>query len=322
MKRALILGVGGQDGSYLAELLLEKGYEVHGLYRRSSVDNLWRIAGIRDKITLHQGDMSDPLSADRVIRKVMPDELYNEADQDHVGWSYETPGYSADITYGAVARLLDSVLEINRQWGSRIQVFQPLSATMFGDAPAPQNEQTPLNPLSPYACAKAAAFHLCHYYRQVHGMYVATAIFYNHDSVRRSGEYLLHQICKAAATGDAVVVGDDRMWVDIGDAEEYMEAAWNIMQLPDPDDFVIASNNCMSIGLICDMALYDAGRKGEKYRVDPSRLRPGPKAELIGSTAKAEKAFGFNPKSDLSEFIPKLVEHYASTSETTQLVRR
>src|SRR3990167_2659673 len=154
LKRALILGVGGQDASFLAEILLEKGYEVHGLYRRTSTGNLLRIEHLKDKITLHQGDICDSGSVYRVLQSVMPDEVYNEADQDNVGWSYTTPGYSMDVTAKAVGNLLEVVSKVSEQKSGNIKVFQPLSATMFGDASAPQNEDTPFNPQSPYAIAK------------------------------------------------------------------------------------------------------------------------------------------------------------------------
>jgi len=186
MKRALILGIGGQDGSYLAELLLEKGYKVHGMLRRSSTDNTRNIKHFMDKVTLHQGDLADPLSVDRIIHEVDPHELYNEADQDNVGWSRSTPGYSVDITAGAVARLFESV---RRMGFSEIKIFQPVSSTMFGEPTTwPQTEETPLNPMSPYACAKAHAFHLAKYYREKHGVFISTAILYNTCIVERLGK--------------------------------------------------------------------------------------------------------------------------------------
>ncbi len=244
MTRALILGIGGMDGSYLADILLERGYEVHGLYRRSSVDNLQRIAHCRDKVTLHQGDMGDAKSIDRVICFVMPHEIYNVADQDHVQSSFAAPGYSMDITAGAVMRTLESVRLITPQ----TKFFQPISATIFGDAPGPQTLDTPLNPLTPYACAKASALHIARYYRQVHGMHVVTAILYNHDSPRRGPDYFLQKICRQAVEvsrglRDYVEVYDPSARLDIGYAKDYMEQVVECMGRSDPKDLLIGTGN-------------------------------------------------------------------------------
>ena len=168
-KKALILGIGGQDGSYLAEILLEKGYEVSGMYRRSSTGNLKRIEHIKDKVTSYQGDLLDQASLARILIDSKPDEIYNECDQDNVGYSYSAPGYSADVTAGAVGKLLEHV----RLLLPEVRVFQPVSATMFGNSDTDiQNELTPLNPQSPYAVCKAAAYHWARYYRQSCGMFV------------------------------------------------------------------------------------------------------------------------------------------------------
>ncbi len=312
MKRALILGVGGQDGSYLAELLLEKGYEVHGLYRRSSVDNLWRIAGIRDKITLHQGDMSDPLSADRVIRKVMPDELYNEADQDHAGWSYSLVDYASDITGAAPGR----ILEIIRQLDPKIKFFQPLTSNMFGLTQSEtQNEETPLNPQSPYACAKSYAWSLTKYYRQVHGIFASTAIFFNHESPRRTDSYVTRKITKAAARiklglQDKLLLGDLSAKLDFGFAGEYMEAAWNILQLDTPDDFVIGTGEAVSVQQFLEETFAQAGLDHKKYvGVDERFLRPGKTSTLIADYSKAKKVFGYEPKVRYKQLIDIMLQH-------------
>ena len=197
VKTALILGITGQDGSYLAELLLSKGYEVHGLVRRSATGNRSNIVHIADQITLHKGDMADPTSIYRVISEVKPDEIYNEADQDHVSWSFDSVGYSCDITGAAVGRLL----EIVKQLDLSIRVFQPVSSNMFGRCDtSSQVETTPFRPQSPYAAAKVMAFVFCQYYRDVFGMFVSTGIFYNHESPRRSEEYVTRKITKGAAS--------------------------------------------------------------------------------------------------------------------------
>ncbi len=310
-KKALILGITGQDGSYLAELLLQKGYEVHGMYRRSATGNLKNINHILDKIKLHKGDLADSSSFYRIISEVMPDEIYNEADQDNVGWSYDLPAYSYDITAAAVGRVLEAIKQINK----KIKFFQPLSATMFGDAKeVPQTEKTPFIPQSPYACGKTLAFYLAKYYREVHGMFVSTAIFYNHDSPRRSEEYLLHKICASAVRiskglQDKLRIGSLDLRVDIGYAEDYMEAAWKIMQLDKGEDFIISTGKTYTIGELIDEAFSQVGIKKEGLiEIDPNFARPGKQVELVGDITKAKIKIGWEPKVNSKELIRILIK--------------
>ena len=197
MKKALIPGITGQDGSYLAEILLEKNYEVHGIIRASATGNTKNIEHIIDKITLHKGDLGDSISLYNIVSKLNPEEIYNEADQDHVGWSYDTASYSYDITGSAVGRFLEIIKHVNKQ----IKYFQPVSSNIFGkveNEEALQTEETPHRPQSPYAVAKTAAFHMVRYYRDVEGLFASTGIFYNHESPRRSQKYVTHKITRAA----------------------------------------------------------------------------------------------------------------------------
>ena len=190
-KKALILGITGQDGSYLAEFLLEKEYEVHGFIRRSATGNTKNIDHILNEIQIHRGDLADTTSIYRVVNEVNPDEIYNEADQDHVSWSYSSVDYSCDITGAAVARILEIIKQIN----PAIKFFQPLSSNIFGKAvESPQNEKTGFNPQSPYAAAKVFAYVLCKYYREVFDIKVSTAIFYNHDDYIRYEIHVLHYL--------------------------------------------------------------------------------------------------------------------------------
>lgn len=260
-KRALILGVGGQDGSYMADLLLAKGYEVWGLYRKSSVDNLQRIRHLLEpepRIKLVRGDVTDAWGLISVIQDANPDEVYHLADQDKPDWSTAAPTYQVSVGVASVVNALEAVSKIRasqRQWhgGEKTRMFYPLSATMFGDAPAPQNEETPLRPQSVYACAKAAAWHLCRHYREQHRVWVACGIMFNHDSPRRGPDYLLQKICRQAweikqgKRGGFDIPGDLGTRVDIGYAPEYMEAAWRIMQLERPDDFCVGTRIARSI---------------------------------------------------------------------------
>lgn len=264
-KVALIFGCGGMDGSYLAELLISKqNYEVHGVYRRTSTNNLSRLSGCIRDIHLHRGDLSDGASCERIIRQVLPDEIYNEADQDHVAYSKETPQVSADITFGSVSRLLETVLDIQRTTNRKIRVFQPVSATMFGDSAPPQNERTPFAPASPYACAKLAAYYLCQHYRREYGVHVSTGIMFNHESPRRGPDYLLQRIVRQAkliAKGkeDKIQLYNTEMEVDIGYAPDYMDAAWRILQLNEPTDLVVGTGYPTRIAHLAVLALECVG---------------------------------------------------------------
>jgi len=318
MKKALVLGVTGQDGSYLAEILLEKGYEVHGMLRRSATGNTRNIDHLiqnpkifNHTFFLHRGDLADPTSLYRIISSVKPQEIYNEADQDHVSWSYDMVGYSADITGAAVGR----ILEIIRQLDPKIRYFQPCTSNMFGKTnTVKQNEETPFNPQSPYACAKAMAFYLTRYYREAFGMFVSTAILYNHESPRRMPEYLTRKVTQAVARiscgkQDKLLLGDMAACIDWGYAREYMEAAWQILQLDKPDDFVIATGEAHSVGEWVEQSFAAVNLKPDDYVVtDPKLLRPAKTSSLVGDTAKARKAFGFNPKVKFEKLVNLMIE--------------
>jgi GDPmannose 4,6-dehydratase len=311
MRKALIMGITGQDGSYLAELLLGKGYEVHGLIRKSATGNRKNIMHILDRITLHRGDLGDATSVYRIIAKVMPDEVYNEADQDHVSWSFDSVDYSCNITAAAVARNLEIIRQIN----PKIKYFQPVSSNMFGIAKNPQTEETGFRPQSPYGAAKAFAYTLCRYYREVFGMYVSTGIFYNHESPRRTDEYVTRKITKAAARiklglQKKLMLGNLDTKVDFGYAPEYMEAAWKIMQLDKADDFIICTGEAHSVKEFLDEAFKVVGLKAADFvEFDPQFARPGNTGHLVGDYSKAKKAFGFEPKVKFKQLVKLLVEN-------------
>jgi GDPmannose 4,6-dehydratase len=318
-KKALILGVTGQDGSYLAEFLLEKGYEVHGMLRRSAVGNYTRNINhlLQDKeifdkrFFLHRGDLADTTSLYRIINETRPQELYNEADQDHVGWSFALPDYASDITGAAVGR----ILEIIRQIDPKIKFFQPCSSNMFGKTTEiPQKENTPFNPQSPYACAKVFAYTLVRYYRQAFNIYATNVIFYNHESPRRSEEYVTRKITKATARIAAglqneLVLGNLEAKIDWGYAKEYMENAWKIMQLPKPDDFIIATGETHSVREFLDEAFGLLSLDPNKYvKFDKSLLRPVDTSVLVGDISKAKRTFGYEPKVKFKELVKIMVE--------------
>lgn len=318
MKKALILGVTGQDGSYLAEILLEKGYEVHGMVRRSATGNTRNIDHLmqnpelfEQRFFLHRGDLADPTSIYRIINSVRPQEIYNEADQDHVSWSYDMVGYSADITGAAVGR----ILEIIRQIDCTIRYFQPCTSNMFGLTDSSmQNENTPFNPQSPYACAKVMAYYLTRYYRSAFGIFASTAILYNHESPRRTPEYLTRKVTQSVARiacgkQDKLVLGDLSARIDWGYAREYMETAWQILQLDKPDDFIIATGEAHSVKEWVEKAFMVVNLKPDKYVVtDPKLLRPTKTSPLIGDISKAKNIFGFNPRFKIDELVKLMVK--------------
>jgi len=331
MKKALILGVTGQDGSYLVDILLEKGYEVHGMVRRSAtgntcnIDHLIQNSELFDRrFFLWRGDLADPTSLYRIISTVQPQEIYNEADQDHVGWSYDMVGFSADITGAAVGR----ILEIIRQVDSTIRYFQPCSSHMFGKTESEtQNETTPFNPQSPYACAKVMAFYLTRYYRDAFGMFASNAILYNHESPRRTTEYVTRKITQSVARiacgkQDRLMLGDLSARIDWGYAKEFMEAAWQMLQLDKPDDFVIATGEAHSVREWVEEAFAAVDLRPDDYVVtDSSLLRPTRTSTLIGDIGKAREAFGFDPKVKFKELVRLMVEADFRTERSTSLGR-
>jgi len=318
MKKALIFGVTGQDGSYLAEILLEKGYEVHGMVRRSAtgntrnIDHLIHNPAIYDRtFFLHRGDLADPTSLYRIIHSVRPQEIYNEADQDHVSWSFDMVGYSADITGAAVGR----ILEIIKQVDTSIRFFQPCTSNMFGRTDViPQTETTPFNPQSIYACAKVFAYHLTRYYREAFGIFAATGILYNHESPRRTEEYVTRKITKSVARiacgkQDKLILGDLSARIDWGYSKEYMETAWKILQLEKPDDFIVATGETHSVKEFVDEAFTVVHLNPEAYVVSDQRLfRPTKTSILCGDTTKARNTFGYKPDVRFKELVKIMVE--------------
>lgn len=311
MKTALITGITGQDGSYLADILLGKGYKVHGLYRHSSTGNFKNIESIKHRLNLHQGDITDPSSIYRIIRACDPHEIYNTADQDNVDWSFNIPRLSVDVTYGGAFNLLEAVKTLPPSDRNRTRVFIPVSAMMFGDAPAPQNEETRFNPQSPYACAKVAVYHLARYYRQVHGMFVSTAILYNHDSERRQGSYLLHNLVKAAIQKKTVSLYDLDSPMDIGYASDYMRDVVTTMEFDKPDDYVISSCFPTTLKTIINHLERVIGFPITVIEPTVGFMRPGAKNTFKGSMQKFKNKTQEPPRrTTLSYVLMSLVEKY------------
>ena len=306
--RALITGVCGQDGSYLADILLERGYEVYGLYRHSSKDPFDNVRHILHNPSFHliQGDVTDALCLDEVIRSVDPHHIYHEADQDNVDWSFIHSAYQVEVTVKAVSNLLSSV----RRHCPSARVFIPCSATMFGDAPAPQTESTPFNPLSPYACAKVAAYHLARMYRQNYGMFVCTGILYNHDSPRRNGNYLLHKICKAAARAEKIKLWDITDAMHVGYAKDYMNWVVKIMDHDKPDDYTICHAAPSTLDTACYLAYKEMGLDyGDYLELGTKSSRPCKTTELVSASVKLN-TIGSQLRKPLPILIAALVRKY------------
>lgn len=317
-RKALILGVTGQDGSYLADLLLGQGYEIHGLYRKSATGNLSNVQHLindnaiyNSSFFLHMGDLLDTASLFRVISKVEPDEIYNEADQDHVRWSYEIPSYSNAVTAGAVTTILEVIKQVN----PKIKYFQPCTSNMFGISDTEiQSENSPFNPQSPYAIAKVAAFFTVKYYRSAYGIFASNGILFNHESPRRTSEYLSRKVTKAAARiklglQDTLVVGDLDARIDWGHASDYMNAASLILRHDIADDFVIASGESHSVRDLIEVAFEYVGLNWRDYvSTSAEFIRPTRTSALIGDISKITEKLGFERKYDFSGLIEEMVE--------------
>ncbi len=318
MKKALILGVTGQDGSYLAELLLSKGYEVHGLVRKSATGNTLNIDHLlknRDlhegRFHVHRGDLADPTSLYRVLTKVRPDELYNEADQDHVRWSYDMVGYSSDITGAAVARILEMIKQVDPS----IRFFQPCTSNMYGlSAEETQDEETPFNPKSPYAIAKVFAYHMVRYYRDAFGLHASVGILFNHESPRRPEDYVTRKITSSVArivagTQKELVLGDLSARIDWGYSPEFMEAAWSMLQQEKPGDYVIATGEAHSVKEFVDESFSVVGLDPDDYvRTSSEFMRPTKTSALIGDISRAREVLQWQPKVKFRELVRIMVE--------------
>jgi len=305
-KRALITGITGQDGSYLAELLLAKGYEVHGMIRRSSSFNtprlnhlfLFKGAPERDpRLQLHYGDLADS-SVVRLLEKIQPDEIYNLGAQSHVRVSFDVPEYTSDITGMGTLRLLESI----RQTGLQTKFYQASSSEMFGLAPAPQNEETMFYPRSPYACAKVYSYWITKNYRESYGMFAVNGILFNHESPRRGGTFVSKKITdgigriKAGLT-DAIYLGNLKAIRDWGYAAEYVEGMWRMLQLDTPEDLVIGTGEGHTIQEFVEEAFRLAGMDWQKYvKFDERYYRPTEVHALIADASKAKRILGWEPK--------------------------
>jgi GDPmannose 4,6-dehydratase len=317
MKRALITGVTGQDGSYLAELLLSKGYEVVGVVRRSSSFNTDRIDGIYQdphssnyRFRLVYGDLQDASSLNHIIRTSTPDEIYNLGAQSHVRVSFDVPDYTADTVGLGTLRLLEAV----RATGAKCKLYQASSSEMFGGSAPPQNEHTPFRPRSPYACAKVFAHQLCENYREAYGMFICSGILFNHESPRRGIPFVTRKITRAAARishglDKKLYLGNLDAKRDWGFAGDYVEAMWLMLQQEKPDDYVIATGEAHSVREALEVAFGTLGLDYTKYvEIDPRYYRPTEVDHLCGDASKARAQLGWKPRVHFKELIEMMVK--------------
>lgn len=310
MKKALITGISGQDGSYLAEFLLSKGYEVHGILRRSSSFNTERIDHIFDKLNLYHADLLDQTSISGVINQVRPDEIYHLAAMSHVKVSFEIPHYTVASTALGTLNILESV----RFLGLDSRIYNASSSEMFGASPGPQNEQTLFLPQSPYACGKTCAHYLTRNYRESYNMYACSGILFNHESPRRGETFVTRKITRAVARIKAGLQQELRLGNldakrDWGYAKEYVEAMWLMLQQDKPEDFVIATGQSYSVREFLQEAFSRVNLNWEDYVViDPKYFRPSEVNFLLGDSSKARENLGWSPKTSMKELCHIMVD--------------
>jgi GDPmannose 4,6-dehydratase len=314
MKRALITGITGQDGSYLAELLLAKGYEVHGIIRRTSSPSLSRIEHLLPRIILHNGDLADSGGLAKIVRNVQPSEVYNLGAQSHVHVSFAQPSYTEDVTGAGVLRLLEAVRDTQEATGQQIRFYQASSSEMFGKvAETPQRETTPFHPRSPYGCAKAYAHWITVNYRESYGLHASCGILFNHESPRRGEEFVTRKIAKAVARismgrQDKLHLGNLDAKRDWGFAGDYVHAMWAMLQRPEPGDYVIATGETHTVRDFCELAFASAGLNWERHVVvDESLFRPAEVDLLLGDASKAQRVLGWRPSVTFPQLVRDMV---------------
>ena len=318
-KRALITGITGQDGSYLAELLLEKGYEVHGIIRRSSSFNTQRLDHIyrdphqsKTRLFLVHGDLSDSSALNTILRQVVPDEIYNLGAQSHVRVSFDVPEYTTDVTALGTVRILEAI----REAGIKPKFYQASSSEMFGKVvETPQRETTPFHPRSPYACAKVFAYYATVNYREAYDMFACNGILFNHESERRGETFVTRKITRAATRiklglQEKLFLGNLDAKRDWGYAKDYVEAMWLMMQAETSDDYVIATGETHSVREFCEETFsYLDLDYNEHVEIDPWYYRPSEVDLLLGDSSKARKQLGWEPKVGFKELVRLMVDH-------------
>jgi GDPmannose 4,6-dehydratase len=315
-KRALVTGITGQDGSYLAELLLEKDYEVHGLIRRSSSINTHRIDHLYEdphvvgrRLILHYGDMSDSARLARLIDEVRPSEVYNLGAQSHVKVSFEAPEYTSDVDALGTLRLLEAIYHCDPS----IRLYQASTSELFGSAPPPQNEATPFHPRSPYGVAKTFAYWIVVNYREAYGMFAANGILFNHESPRRGETFVTRKITRAVARivaghQDTVYLGNLDAKRDWGYAPDYVRAMWMMLQQAEPADLVLSTGEQHSVKEFAELAFSLVGLDWHQYvKIDRAYLRPAEVDTLLGDSSRARQVLGWQPTTSFPELVRLMV---------------
>ena len=316
-KITLIKGINGQDGSYLAELLLEKGYEVHGTLKRNSVseNQTSRLDEVFDKLKLHYADLTDLSSLIRVISEIKPDEVYNLAAQSHVRISFDQPVYTANVTGLGTLNILESVKLVNRE----IKIYQASSSEMFGnsiDEDGYQRETTPMNPVSPYGCAKVFSYNICRNYRNAYGMKIWNGILFNHESPRRGTNFVTNKVVKAAVRiklglQKKLHLGNLEATRDWGHAKDYVEAMWLMLQDDTPDDYVCATGISHSVRELCDYTFSKLDLDYRQYvKQDQKHFRPEELNDLKGDSSKLRSKLGWSPKYTFESMIDEMIEYW------------
>ncbi len=318
MPRALITGITGQDGSYLSELLLEKGYEVHGTVRRTSalgrsrLDHLYNNPAIyNQRLFLHYAELDDPTTLRRVLTKVAPDEIYHLAGQSHVGLSFEIPESTCEMTAMGTLRLLEMVRDLPKA----PRLFHAASSEMFGEPrTVPQDEETPFAPINPYGCAKAFATQMVTIYRRTFGLFACNGIMFNHESPRRGENFVTRKICRAAAAiklgqQSELLLGDTSAHRDWGHARDYVRGMWLTLQHREPSDFVFATGQLHSVQEVVELAFETVGLDWRSHlKRDPRFLRPAEPQRLVGNPAKAKRQLGWEAQTAFRDLIREMTE--------------
>jgi GDPmannose 4,6-dehydratase len=332
MKRALITGITGQDGSYLAELLLEKEYEVHGVIRRSSSFNTDRIDHLYQdphtpsaRLRLHYGDLNDASSLNTLLRTIQPEEIYNLGAQSHVRVSFDVPEYTAEVGALGTLRLLEAMRESGM---TKTRFYQASSSEMFGNSPPPQSETTPFHPRSPYACAKAFAYWATVNYREAYGFHAVNGILFNHESPRRGETFVTRKVTRAVGRikhglQKDLFLGNLEARRDWGFAKDYVEAMWLAVQHPTAEDYVVATGESHTVRELCDLAFGQVGLDYREFvKLDPRYLRPAEVDHLQGDPSKVRRLLGWKPKVSFAGMVRMMVESDLELAEKESALRR
>lgn len=322
MKKTLIAGITGQDGSYLAEFLLEKGYEVHGIIRRASTFNTERIDHLYNdphdleaRLFLHYGDLADGTGLRRILEKVQPDEVYNLGAQSHVKVSFEQPQYTADVVATGAIRLLEALRDYINVSSRKVRYYQAGSSEMFGASPPPQNEKTPFYPRSPYAASKVAAYWYAVNYREAYGMFICNGILFNHESPKRGETFVTRKITRAASRikmglQKKLYLGNLDAKRDWGYAGDFVEAMWLMLQQDKPDDYVVATGEAYSVREFLEETFSFLKLDWRKYvEIDTRYFRPTEVDHLLGDASKTRGKLGWQPRVSFNELVQMMVDH-------------